>query len=485
MKRQRLPSAGNLQAARPASPRVAGFRRDLGLREAVTIVVGSMVGSGILLLHAPMAGLVGSPDLVLLAWLVPGLLVLCGALMFAEMASALPLAGGQYVFLREGLGQAPAFLFGWASFWVILTGILAAVAVAFATFVDFFVPLPGVAFALGPLVVPKWGIALVALAALAGLGVLNVLGVRYGGWVQDATTVAKVLGLLGVVAAILLLGRPAAPEAPLLVPEGLGLVGAFGLAVTLALFAFDALPQATFVAAEVRQPERNVPRALLLGTGAVLAIYLLTAAAVVATLSPAQVAASPRPVSDAAAAALGPAGAVAISLVALVSTFGTLNGYVLTSPRAFYALGRDGAFARGLGALHPKWGTPVVATVFTVEWAALLVFTGTYGQIVTLVVFATWLFYVPTTLAYLRLRRAPGWAPRFRAPLHPLAPAVFLAAGAFVLVNTLVQSPAQALLALALVGTGVPVWWLRRPGSRIRGRESEVAPAEGERRTNR
>jgi amino acid transporter len=427
----------------------------------VTIVVGSMVGSGILLLPADMARLVGSPSLLLLAWLAPGLLVLCGALMLAELASAYPRAGGQYVFLREGLGPRWAALFGWAMFWVILTGILAAVAVAFARFVDFFAPLPGVPFALGPLLVPKWGIALVAITALAGLGALNVLGVRYGGWVQDATTAAKVLGLVGVVVAILLAGH-AAPALAAEPASGLPPWLAFGAAMTLALFAFDALPQGTFVAAEVRRPERNLPRALIAGALLVLGVYLLTVSALVAVLPMDRLGQSDRPLSDAAALALGGAGGTIISVVALVSTFGTLNGYILTSPRVFFALGRDGILRRGMGTLHRSWGTPVLATVLTVEWAAFLVFTGSYAQIVTLVVFTTWLFYLPTVVAYLRLRRRPGYAPAFRAPLHPLAPAVFFATGCFVLLSAAAASPDRALLALVLVGTGLPAAWLQR-----------------------
>lgn len=442
-----------------------GFRRELGLREGVTLVVGSMVGSGILLLPADMARLVGSPALLVLAWLVPGLLVLAAALMFAELASAFPEAGGQYVFLREGLGARTGALFGWTMFWVILTGILAAVAVAFARFVDFFLPLPGVAFALGPITVPKWGVALVAVGALASLGGLNALGVRYGGWVQDATAALKVAGLVGVMLAVLLLGRAPVPgsDIPPIVEPALG----FALAVTLALFAFDALPQVTFVAAEVRNPERTLPRALLGGAATVLAVYLLTVVALVRALPMPQLAESPRPVSDAAGSALGPLGAVAITLVALVSTFGTLNGYVLTSPRMFFALGRDRVLLRGLGRLSRR-GTPAFATLLTVEWAGLLVFSGTYAQIVTVVVFASWLFYLPTVLAYLRLRRRRGYAPRFRAPLHPLAPLVVLAAGAGVLATTVLASPVQAGLALLLVATGLPA--ARRAG-RLAGRD--------------
>jgi basic amino acid/polyamine antiporter, APA family len=452
------------KASRPPAPskRVEGrFRRDLGLRSAVTIVVGSMVGSGILLLPADMARLVGSPWLLVAAWLAPGLLVLAGALMLAELVSAYPKAGGQYVFLREGLGPFPAFLFGWTMFWVILTGILAAVAVAFARFVDFFLPLPGVAFALGPLLVPKWGVALVASGVLALLGALNALGVRYGGWVQDATTALKLTGLVGIVLAMVAWGQPRPGALDDLMPAGGGLAG-FAAAATLALFAFDALPQATFVAAEVREPERNLPRALVAGALLVLLVYLLTIVAVVLALPMASIAGSPRPVSDAAAAALGPTGAVAITMVALVSTFGTLNGYVLTSPRVFYALARDGALLRGMGELGRR-GTPVLATVLCCEWAALLAMTGTYAQIVTLVVFATWLFYLPTVVAYLRLRAQPGYAPRFRAPLHPLTPGVFAVAGVLVLATTLATSPVQALVGVALVASGLPAWaWQQR-----------------------
>lgn len=463
----------------------AEFRKDLGLLTSITLIVGSMIGSGILILPGAMAGLVGNSGLLLLAWILPGFLTIAGALTFAEMASAHPRAGGQYVFLREGLGQGVSYLYGWSMFWVIQTGIIAAVAIAFATFLDFFLHLPGQAFPLLFLTVPKWGFAVVAVLCILSLSAVNYLGVRYGGLVQDFSTAAKLGGLGAIVIGVFAFAHPdhsflgsTLADAP----QGIGLVTAFGLAVVLSLFAYDGWPQATYVASEVRDARRNLPRALILGPLLVMVIYVAAVAAYLYALPIGAAARSGLPggriAADAANAALGSNGASIIAAVALISTFGTVNAYVLSSPRVFYAMSRDGALLRSMGKLHPKTATPTFALLLTAEWASFLVLTGSYQQIVTVVVFALWLFYIPTIWAYFRLHNDPSVEKPFRTPGYPWVPLAFLASAVFIVLDTLITAPLQAGFALALIGLGVPAFWLqkRRAAKTLAFREPVLAP---------
>jgi APA family basic amino acid/polyamine antiporter len=428
---------------------------------------------------------------LLLAWILPGLLTIAGALTFAEMASAFPRAGGQYVFLREGMGRGWSFLYGWSMFWVIQTGIIAAVAIAFATFVDFFFDLPGQFTPLGPLTVPPWGVAVVAVACILLLSAVNYLGVKYGGVVQNVTTVAKVVGIAALAVGILLFGRPSHDvlgSALVGAPQGAALLSAFGLAVVSALFAYDGWPQATYVAAEVKDAKRNLPKALIIAPLITMAIYVSTVFAYIWALDIGAASAAGRPggriAADAALAVLGPTAAAAIVLVALISTFGTVNAYVLSSPRVFYALSKDGAFLASMGKLHPRRATPAFATVLMAEWASLLVLTGTYAQLVIVVVFSLWLFYIPTALAYFRLHKDPNVEKPFITPLYPIVPLVFLGAAVFIVLNTLLTAPVQALFSLVLIGAGVPVfaWQARRAGLPAGKREWVLAPV-GERGT--
>lgn len=462
----------------PPAMGVVEFRKDLGLGTAITIIIGSMIGSGILLLPGTMGALIGNSGLLLLAWIVPGFLTIVGALTFAEMASAYPRAGGQYVFLREGLGPFWSFLFGWGMFWVIMSGIIAGVAIAFATFVDVLFPLPGVPFQLGPLTVPKWGIAFVAIGSILALAGVNYVGVKYGGFVQNLSTGAKVLGIGALVVGAFVLARPShdmlsgvAANAPV----GGSLVVAWAGAMVLSLFAYDGWPQATYVAAEVKDAKRNLPKALILGPLITMVIYVTAVASFIYVLPIDQVVASGAPgqriATDVARVIFGPEGQRIIAVVAMISTFGTVNAYVLTAPRVFYAMSKDGAMMRSMGKLDERRGTPAFALLMTAEWASLLVLTGTYAQIVTAVVFSLWLFYIPTVAAYFRLHKDPTVEKPYLTPGYPWVPLAFLAAAVFVVVATLLSSPVQALMALAFIAVGVPVyyWQQRKAGAPARG----------------
>lgn len=466
---------------------VVEFRKDLGLGTAITIIIGSMIGSGILLLPGTMGALIGNSGLLMLAWIIPAFLTIVGALTFAEMASAYPRAGGQYVFLREGLGPFWSFLFGWGMFWVIMTGIIAGVAIAFAIFVDVLFPLPGTPFVLGPLTVPKWGIAFVAIGAILSLAAVNYVGVKYGGLVQNISTGAKVLGIGGLTVAAFVLARPqhdifgaVAASAP----AGQGLWIAFAGAMVLSLFAYDGWPQATYVAAEVKDARRNLPRALIIGPLITAAIYVTAVLAYVYVLPIESIVASGQPgqriATDVARVVLGPEGQRIIAVVAMISTFGTVNAYILTAPRVFYAMARDGAMLKAMGKLDAKRSTPAFALLLTAEWASLLVLTGTYAQIVTAVVFGLWLFYIPTVAAYFKLHNDPTVEKPYRTPLYPWVPLAFLAAAVFVVVATLLNSPVQAIMALVFIGLGIPVYVLqkRKAATTADGRELVLAPVE-------
>lgn len=487
------------------------FRQNLRLFEAITIIVGSMIGSGILLLPADMAELLPSPGLILLVLVAGAVLTVVGALTFAELAALFPRAGGQYHFLREGLGARSAYLFGWTQFWVIQSGIIAGVGVAVARFVDYFAKLPGRPFNLlwdhdgdpftlqkgldgldftvlglhahlDPIQIPSYGFALVAIGTILTLATLNILSSRFGGVLQNVATVAKVTGLVALVVIIFAFGfGDRAPHAYEAVGGGLApagfsgaaLVAAFGGALALSLFAFDGWPQATYVAAEVKNPRRNLPLALTIGPLVTSVIYIALAAAyfyVIPAEQAVQLGVNDQRIApEAAGIVLGEQGRAFISGVALVSVVGTVNGFILTAPRIFYAFSRDGALLPSMGRLT-RQGTPGWAIYFTAVWASLLVMTGGYQQLVTMVVFGIFLFYIPTSLAHIRMRGVPwlglkGTHPAERAyktPLYPFVPLLFLLSSVFVVVSIFIGSLAQALIASGLILLGVPAYYFQR-----------------------
>ena len=478
------------------------FKENLRLFEAITIIVGSMIGSGILLLPADMAELLASPGLILMVFGAGAVLTIVGALTFAEMSSMFPRAGGQYHFLKEGMGRFYGYLFGWSQFWVIQTGIVAGVAVAVSRFTKFFVEELGgklgghpveltqlvdvgpcvQSFAgectkrlihLDPFTLPPYGDAFVAIAAILVLMGVNMASTRFGGVVQNVSTVAKVLGLVSLVAIIFIGGsmvdRAYEADGGGLAPEGVGtggLVVAFGGALALSLFAFDGWPQATYVAGEVRNAKRNLPLALIIGPLITAVVYIALTAAyfyVIPVDEAVQLGINDERIAPVAAGKVWEYGLVYISAVALVSVFGTVNGFLLTAPRIFYALSHDGALLPSMGKISGR-GTPAWAIYFTALWASLLVLSGGYQQLVTMVVFGIFLFYIPTAIAHMRMRRSHAHIERpFKTPLYPLLPIVFMLASAFIVGIILVGSLLQGLIALVLIAIGIPVYFAQRP----------------------
>jgi basic amino acid/polyamine antiporter, APA family len=481
---------------RPSPAGTAKFVEGIGPLDAVSLVVGTMIGSGIFIVSAEIARQVNDwgPGALILVWVATGLMTVTGALAYAELATMMPTAGGQYVFLREGLNPLAGFLFGWTLFTVIQTGTIAAVAVAFGKFLSVLLPgvTPDVYFSLGHLPMVGGPVELglshqrvVALGVVLVLTLINARGVTLGATVQTIFAVAKV----GALALIVLLGlalfrQPAVVSANLAHVWGTGswslaVWPVLGAAMVGSLFAADAWNNVTFAAAEVRNPRRNLPLALGLGTAIVTSLYVLANLAYLSLLpfhgTPdgidvlargIQHAAQDRVGVAAAEVMFGPVGAVGMAIAVMLSTFGCVNGLVLAGPRVYYAMARDGLFFQRAGTLHPTWKTPTFGLMTQAVWAMVLCLSGTYNQLLTYVIFASLVFYFLTTLALFRLRATKPELPRpVKAFGYPVLPALYMAAVLFLLVVLLVD-PVQrkySAFGLLIVALGVPVFYFWKP----------------------
>lgn len=469
------------------------FVQGIGPLAAISMVVGTMIGSGIFIVSADISRQVDpwGPGAMLIIWVVTGLMTVTGALAYAELAAMMPSAGGQYIFLRDGLSPLVGFLFGWTLFTVIQTGTIAAVAVAFGKFLSVLVPgiTPDVFLSLGHLPMPGGPIELgvswqriVALGVVAALTALNVRGVRLGATVQTVFAVAKV----GALAILVLFGIALAPAAAQVASQnfwgtgnwGWAVFPIFGAAMVGSLFSADAWNNVTFAAAEVRDPKRNLPLALGLGTATVSILYILANVAYLRVLpfagDPAGADALARGIQHAAqdrvgvAAAevmFGPSGGLLMALAIMLSTFGCVNGLVLAGPRVYYAMAADGLFFKQAGRLHPGFKTPAFGLAAQAVWAMALCLSGSYGNLLTYVIFASLLFYFFTVLALFRLRQTRPDLPRpVKAFGYPVLPLTYMAAVLFLLVVLLVD-PVQrqySAFGLLIVALGVPVYFLWR-----------------------
>jgi APA family basic amino acid/polyamine antiporter len=455
-------------------PQPVELVRGLSLLDATLLIVGSVVGSGIFFAPSIMAGYLQSPGLLLGLWVLGGLLTLAGALSYAELAAAMPRAGGQYVFLSEAFSPLFGFLYGWTLLVAINTGFVAAVAVAFAKALGFFVPGVGEEHVLLALLGMRFTTAqLVALAVIAVLTWINITGLRTGASVQNLFTLAKLaaLGLLVAMAVATAKGSPAnfRPLASLaLGPEGLkvGLFAALAGAMSKALFSYDSWYTVTFAAEEVKEPERNLPRSLVLGTLGVTVAYAATVAVYLYMVPIGEMAAvtENRIGTEAAVRAIGPAGGAFIAVAILISTFGCVNGLTLAGARVVYAMARDGLFFRGAAYVHPRHRTPAAALLFHGLWAGVLTLTGTYSDLLTFTAFLSLLFNVPTVLGLFVLRRRRPDLPRpYRVWGYPVVPIVFVAVALFFLVYMPVADPRNTGFGLLLTAVGVPIYlyWRR------------------------
>ncbi len=431
-------------------------------------VIGGIIGGGIYRTPAAVAERVGSPRLALAAWVVGGVIALVGAFCFGELGRRRPSAGGGYVYLRETWGPLPAFLYGWALLLVIATGAIAAVAVTFANYALALAGLsPG-------LTVP------VAIGAIALLSGINYVGVKPAAVTQNVFTILKLAALAALIVAGLVLAVPSTvlhqPPPPSTDPGGVvGVVVALGAALVPILFTYGGWQQTNFIAEEIIEPERNLPRALVLGVAGVVVVYLLANIAYLRVLGLAGLAHSTAPAADVLRALLGPAGGTLIAAGIAASTFGFLNLVILVTPRVLQAMAADGVFLPRLAVLHPRYRTPALAILVQAGWATVLTLSGTFAQLVDYVAFGDWIFFgltVAGLFIYRARDRIAGAGPvaggAFRVPGYPWTPGLFVLAALYVVASSILANPRNALIGAGLLALGVPVYFL---SARYSGRD--------------
>jgi APA family basic amino acid/polyamine antiporter len=503
--------------------------QSLGLFSSTAIVIGSMIGSGIFIVDADIARGTNSPALYLGAWIVTAILTMIGALSYGELAAMMPKAGGQYIYLRESLGPLWGFLYGWTLFLVIQTGTIAAVCVAFGKFLGVFFPSVSTthwlwhiahvpAIPIGPMVLGNMEIG-VSTANLTGilivvfLAVVNIFGVRLGALIQNVFTTAKALSIAALILLAFTIGRNAAAiEANFgsgfsafwknagwgsMHPVQVGIGGPMVLVnvvVILAvvqvgsLFSADSWNNITFTAGEVRDPRRNIPLSLVLGTGFVLTVYFLVSLSYLlvlpmhgdangATLAARgiQHAAEDRVATAALEQILPYGGAWLMAGAILVSTFGCANGLTLTGARVFYAMSKDGLFFKSVGKLHPRYNTPVAGLMIQAAWAVVLCISGSYSQLLDYIIFAELVFYILTIAGLFVLRFKRPDAPRpYKAWGYPVLPALYLVLAAWICVVLLRYKPQYTWPGLVLVLLGIPVYlfWSRQSTSQAQSEPS-------------
>jgi basic amino acid/polyamine antiporter, APA family len=444
-----------------------GLKRDLGLWPALSIVVGTVIGSGIFLVPSTMIQRVGSVPMVFLVWITGGVLSLAGALSYAELAAAMPEAGGEYVYLREAYGPIWGFLYSWTQMWVAKSGSIAALATGFFLyFADFFRQFDRVAYVIPLPLGPRGGPVEIlygqigAIVLILALAWLNYFGVKFGGEVQTAVTIVKVL----LIAALIVIGLvgPGFQPAAGLRPGALSpftLTG-FIAALVAALWAYDGWNNAAMVGSEIRHPQRNLPRALIGGTIAVIAIYLLANAAYFHVLSPTQVAGEPRVAAAMMTRLFGSGGGHAVSVAAMISIFAALNGSILSGARVPYAAARDGHFFTALKRVHPRHHTPANSVVALSLWSCLLVLSGRYDDIFNLVIFASWILYAMTAASVIVLRiKKPNLPRPYFTVGYPAVPVLFVTASIIILTSTLFDRPRESFLGMAIMILGLPFYF--------------------------
>ncbi len=450
--------------------------RVLGLREGIAIHMGVIIGSGIFLVPATIAGHLHAMGPIMLVWIVAGLLTLFGALTLAELSAVLPQAGGPYNYLSHSYGRIWGFLFSWNDFFINKAGSAAAIAVAFATYLGYFIPTinpKNVFFTFESSIFgPSFGfgfgwVQLIAITTILLVTVINVRGVKFGGWVMNIFTSAKVLALLGLIIAVFVSGRGDAHNFLPWWPDHWGseMFSAFGLAMISALWAYDGWIDVTLTAGEFKNPERNVPWSLLIGTIAVITLYLLANIAYAFAIPLDVMSNSTRIAGDVAQTVLGPVGASLVIVGIMCSTFGTTNGMLLGGPRSLYAASINGTMAKALGKVHPRYRSPYVAIITMGIWGSLLTLSGTYDQITSYVVFGSWGFYALTAFSVIILRRKMPDAVRpYKAWGYPYATLLFVAIAGWFLYNTLVEDTRNAVIGIVLLLVSLPLYfyWTRK-----------------------
>jgi len=439
-----------------------GLRRAIGPYRATAMVVGTIIGASIFVQPSEITGQVPTTLGIYAVWLVCGVLTLFGALVCAELASTFPESGGVYVYLREAFSPALGFLWGWAMFWTMHSGIIAAIAVVFARYAGFFLPLGDT------------GTRALAVGAVLALSGVNYLGVRQGSALQTAVTAGKLVAIATIIALGFAFGGRA-HEVAVLAGEaargatgpgvgGVGQtafgVGGFALALVAGLFAFGGWHMVTYNAEETRDPRRTIPLALMVGIPLVTVCYIALNAVYLYVLPMEVVASSDRVAADAADAVFGSGGGAAMSALVVFSTFGALSGIILAGPRVYFAMARDGLLFSWAAGVHPRHGTPHRAIVLQAVWSSVLVFTGTYRALFTRVIYTEWIFFGLMAVGLILLRRRPGVTRDYSVWGYPWVPAIFAIFAFGITANQVVAAPVDSALGLGMVLAGVPVYYL-------------------------
>jgi APA family basic amino acid/polyamine antiporter len=436
------------------SHQTATLERTLGLRDLILLIIGTVIGSGIFIVPgAVLRQVQGGVGLAMLVWFAGGILSLLGALTYGELAAMNPKAGGIYIYIRDCFSPLPAFLYGWTLFLVISSGSIATLAVAFSGYLGEIVPLTPVLS------------KLIAVGMIVIVTVINVLGTRESANVQNWTTAIKVSAILIMSAALLWLGSGFSGAGVALWPAGDGasLASGFGLAMIGVLWAYEGWQYVTFSAGETVNAQRNFPRALLIGSAALIVIYLLANVAYLAALGPTKAAQTNSIAATAVTAVAGSSASKFVALAILISIFSAANGIALTAPRVYYAMARDGLFFHRLSEVHPRFRTPAFAVLAGSAWAAVLAATGTFEQLLTYVVFSGWLFYALGAACIFVYRRRPSEvAIPYRVPGYPWTPLLFILAAAAIVINTMATQPLRAAVGLGVVVLGTPVYFIWR-----------------------
>jgi APA family basic amino acid/polyamine antiporter len=441
---------------------VPELRPSLTRTNAIAMVAGTIIGASIFVQPSEIARHLTTPFDIMLVWLACGVLTLFGAFVCAELASAFPQTGGLYVFLRETFSPLAGFLWGWAMFWSMHTGIIAAIATVFARYTNHFVD------------VGNTGIRVIAVAVIVALSALNYIGVRAGSRVQTALTAAKILAIAVVVVAGLVLtwgaDRAALGAEPTPTPLVDSSLSEFLLAMVAGLFAYGGWHMVTYTAGETVFPARTIPTALVAGVGIVTVCYVSMNLLYLAILPLEAVRTSTRIAADAADVVMGRGGSSVMAALVMLSSFGGLTGIVLTGPRVYYSMAHDGLAFRWLGYVHPVHQTPSRAIVVQAVWASVLAATGAYRQLFTRVIYTEWLFFALMAFGLFVLRRRQGYRPAYRTWGYPIVPGIFIVASLVIVINQIVREPTEALTGLGIVALGAPVYyvWVQRPADEVK-----------------
>jgi basic amino acid/polyamine antiporter, APA family len=430
------------------------LRRDLTLFDSISLVIGTIIGSGIFLVPAEIARAVHTPGWMLGIWVIGGVLTMLGALSLAELGAAMPEAGGIYTFIGRAFGPLLGFLCGWMMFTVITSGSIATLGAAFPIYLGAFVPLTPVTT------------KLVSIVAIFVMTWINIIGVKNGARLGNVLTILKVGGLVVMVLAVFLLPPQTAPgTAPAMtLPAGPVEIAKIGVALVAVLWAYEGWHDISFAAAEMKNPQRNFPRAVIGGVAIVITLYLLANFAYLKVLTPAEIASSERVALTAMTRVTGEWGGKILTAAILCSILGAMNSLILAGPRAYYQMAKDGLFFERVSRVHPKWQTPVESLVFQGLWSVFLVlFIGGFSQLFTYVIFGGWIFYGLAVLSVIVLRKkAPNLARPFKVPGYPVVPILFgIVAFAFV-VNTLIETPRESGYGLAFIALGIPIYLVQR-----------------------